>query len=257
MNKKKGAKALQHSSIGIEAYSSIALPHLEDILNLNTKTMKIVSDRLVGDVKRGKSLFAFGSGHSALLTMEIYHRAGGPSFMIPILSDSLLPSAGPKWVRLMERTPQSAKVLLNRANPRSGEMIWLVSQSGINPTIVEMAYAAKERGLFTVAFTSTTHSRSVESRHSSGKRLFEVCDEVMDLGGVPGDAAVKVSNEVFIGPLSTLSGIFLAHSILCSAMAQLERDKIRCSYTSVNTPRGEKLNRALELQASQRDALLK
>jgi uncharacterized phosphosugar-binding protein len=119
--------------------------------------------------------------------MELYHRAGGASFVVPVFADYLMPTAGPSVVRQLERTPGVANALLSRAQPVAGEMIWISSQSGINAAVVDFAIEAKKRGLHTVAFTSLVHSRAVQSRHASGKRLFEVCDDVIDLGGAVGD----------------------------------------------------------------------
>jgi uncharacterized phosphosugar-binding protein len=240
------------------SYGRIAIPHLEELLARNSGTMERVASRLARDVTAGRSLFAFGSGHSAIFAMEVYHRAGGASFVIPLVADYLLPSAGPPVVRVFERTPGAANALLSRAQPAAGEMLWIASQSGINGAVVDFALAAKrEYGLRTVAFTSIPHSSAVKSRHPSGKRLFEVCDEVLDLGGVVGDACVPLGGGVMAGPLSTLGATFLAHSVLVAACARLEAAGTRCVYTSVNTPEGEKRNRALERRAAARDVLLR
>jgi uncharacterized phosphosugar-binding protein len=240
-----------------KSYAEIALPHLEKILNANEKVIQKLIRILIRDVQEKKSLFVFGSGHSAIFPMELYHRAGGPSFVIPLFADYLLPTAGPPVVRVMERTPGSANFLLRRAQVKEGEMLWIASQSGINAAGVDLALEARQMGLRTVAFTSVVHSESVQSRHPSGKRLFEVCDEVVDWGGVIGDAAVTLSPSVSVGPLSSLSGIFLAHSILIPVLAELEKRGIRCSYTSVNTPEGEARNRKIEQIAQKRDPLLR
>jgi len=241
----------------VRTYSRIALPHLDNILSRNLKILEKISDRIIQDVQSNRSLFVFGSGHSTLFPLEIYHRAGGPSFMIPLVADFLLPSAGPSVVRFLERTPGSVQFLLDRVIPRPGEMLWLASQSGINPASVDLALEASRRKMFTVAFTSLAHSRTVKSRHPSGKKLYQVCDEVVDLGGAVGDAAIAVSGNVSVGPLSTLGSIFLAHSILTNAMAQLEHKGIRCVYASVNTSEGEVRNKKLEEVAKIRDILLR
>jgi uncharacterized phosphosugar-binding protein len=96
----------------------------------------------------------------------------------------------------------------------------------------------------------------VASRHPSGKRLFEVCDETVDLGGFRGDACVEIADGVTAGPLSMLGSVFLGHSILVAACAELESRGVRCTYTSVNTPEGEERNKELERVASERDPLL-
>lgn len=244
------------SKIHVKSYGETAIPHLRDALERNAQVMERLALRLVTDVQSGKSLLVFGSGHSALFPLELYHRAGGASFVIPIVADYLMPQAGPPVVRVLERTPGVANMLLARSKPKAGEMIWLSSQSGINAAVVDLALEAKKQGLVPVAFTSVAHSSAVASRHPSGKRLFEVCDEVVDFGGVKGDACVDLGGGVTAGPLSTLTSVLLGHSILVAASAALEEKGVRCVYTSVNTPEGEARNRALEQVARERDILL-
>jgi hypothetical protein len=68
--------------ISVESYSEIAIPHLRKLVTHNQKTMDGLAGRLVKDVRAGKSLLVFGSGHSAIFPLELYHRAGGASFVI-------------------------------------------------------------------------------------------------------------------------------------------------------------------------------
>jgi uncharacterized phosphosugar-binding protein len=243
--------------IKTDAYSKIALPHLKRVLTKNSKTMKSIATSIVSGVKAGKSLFVFGSGHSGLVPLELFHRAGGASFIVPITYEKLLPSAGPAVVREFERTPQAANFLLDQSSIRAGEMLWIFSQSGINSSVVDFALVAKSRGIRTVAFTSTVHSKKVPARHSSGRKLFQVCDQTIDLGGVVGDASVQLSKTLSAGPLSNLTGTFLAHSILVAAVTELEKSGHPCVYTSVNTPEGESRNRELESAARKRDPLMR
>jgi uncharacterized phosphosugar-binding protein len=84
-----------------------------------------------------------------------------------------------------------------------------------------------------------------------------VCDEVVDFGGFIGDASVKFSEQLSAGPLSTLTSVFLGHSILVAACAELEKRGVGCVYTSVNTPEGETRNKGLEEAAKKRDYLLR
>lgn len=238
-------------------YPKLAIPHLEKLSEKNAKTIRSVKKSLVDLVKKGGSLFVFGSGHSSLFPLELYHRAGGASFIIPVVGDFLLPTAGPPVVRQLERQSGVSVTLLKRVEPKKGEMLWIMSQSGINSASVDVALEGKKMGLHTVAFSSVVHSSSVESRHPSGKRLFEVCDEVIDLGGYRGDAAVSINKDVKAGPLSLLSAVLMGHTILVETCTELERRGHRCVYTSVNTPEGEKRNKQLEKDAAKRDPLLR
>lgn len=254
--KVKGRKA--RMAIDVGAYAREVMPRLAELTERNREVLERLAAAVTADVRAGRSVFVFGSGHSAIFALELFHRAGGASFVIPIVADYLLPSAGPSVVRVLERTAGSATPLLDRAAPAKGEMLWLCSQSGINGAGVDLAIEARKRGMRTVAFTSVAHSCAVRSRHSSGKRLFEVCDEVVDLGGVEGDALVPVSdNGLQAGPFSTLASVILGHSILVAACAALEAGGTRCVYSSVNTPEGESRNRELERRAAERDILLR
>lgn len=243
--------------VTVKSYGEAAIPHLYSLIERNEAVMNRIASRIVRDVRAKKSLLVFGSGHSSLFPMELYHRAGGASFVVPIVADYLLPTAGPPVVRALERTPGVAQAILARAEPKKGEMLWICSQSGINGAVVDLALSARKMGLYTVAFTSIAHSKSVKSRHPSGKRLFEACHATVDLGGAAGDAVIPIRDGLFAGPLSTLGATLLGHSILVAACAKLEERRIACVYTSVNTPEGESRNRSIEERAARRDPLLR
>jgi uncharacterized phosphosugar-binding protein len=247
----------REASINLDLFAQPSLIHLREVLEANRSTLERLGGEVVERVKRGERLLVAGSGHSSLFPLELYHRAGGVHFVLPIVADYLLPSAGPSVVRALERTPGALLPILDRFQPSQGEMIWIASQSGINPSGVELALEATRRGMRVVAFTSVIHSRGVPARHSSGKRLFEVAHEVIDLGGRIGDAIVPVHEGLSAGPVSTLTSVFLGHALLVAVGSLLERQGVRCVYTSVNTPDGESRNRNLESEAGSRDFLLR
>ena len=79
---------------------------------------------------------------------------------------------------------------------------------------VEAALWAKERNVPTVCITNMEHTRSCNSRHPSGKKLFEVCDIAIDNCGVVGDAAIMIDGMP-VGPTSTSAGAAILHAIMC------------------------------------------
>jgi uncharacterized phosphosugar-binding protein len=123
----------------------------------------------------------------------------------------------------------------------------VISNSGINPVPIEMAMLAKEAGLIVVAITSRAHSQSVNSRHSSGKRLYEVADIVIDNRGVPGDAAIPLPSVNFkSGATSTVAGTAIVQAIVVQAAALLaERGITPPVFISANLPAGDAHNREL------------
>ena len=79
-----------------------------------------------------------------------------------------------------ERVEGLGASILNMGDVHPGELLFIISNSGINPMPIDVALEARKRGVVTVAVTSKEHSRTVPCRHSGGKRLFEICDYVLD-----------------------------------------------------------------------------
>ncbi len=98
----------------------------------------------------------------------------------------------------------------------------LFSQSRINAVILDIALECKDRGLSVVAVTSLPHSSQTASRHSSGKRLFEVADVVIDTGTPVGDAALRIEGLAHpVGAFSTSITIAVAHAIVATTAEKL------------------------------------
>ncbi|MDR1898928.1 MAG: SIS domain-containing protein [Treponema sp.] len=161
-----------------------------------------------------KNFFIFGSGHSHMVAEELYVRAGGLAFVKAILPPELMLHEMYNKSTLLERIEGYAPALLELHGVGKGDTIMIVSNSGRNSVPVEMAIVARERGARVVALTSLKHSGRVKSRHSSGKRLFELADVVLDNLGEYGDAAFYVKGcETPTGPTSDAVGIALVQAV--------------------------------------------
>jgi uncharacterized phosphosugar-binding protein len=95
-----------------------------------------------------------------------------------------------------------------------------ISKSGVNTMGVEIALKAKEMCLKTIGVTSLEHSRSSASYHSSGKRLFEVVDLVIDNCMPRGDALVEVAGfPAKVAAGSTIAGCIIMQSLAAETAA--------------------------------------
>jgi uncharacterized phosphosugar-binding protein len=75
-----------------------------------------------------------------------------------------------------------------------------------------------------VGVTSVPHSSAVPARHSSGRRLFEEADVVIDTGVPLRDASVAVEGlEHPVGPTSTVLASAVAHAIVGETVQELVR----------------------------------
>ncbi len=141
----------------------------------------------------GHSLFAFGCSHSAVPVEDIFYRAGGLMLVNPIFGPGLTLDIHPPTITTqIEQLPGYAKIILDRLPTKPGDVLILVSVSGRNPVPIEIAMAAKDKGMKVIGITSMQYTNSVSSRHSSGKKMYEFADLVIDNLAVPGDAVLEV-----------------------------------------------------------------
>jgi uncharacterized phosphosugar-binding protein len=214
------------------------------VLGLITQTQQEAirrGARMVADVvKRDGIVYSLGSGHSLIVAMEFYYRAGG---MAPfdIINDKTFGRA--------ERLTGYAKVLLDSYPISCKDLLILISNSGRNCLPVEMAYEARNRGIATIGITSLSHSLSLPPRNSLGLRLCEVCDLVIDNCGVAGDASVALSSttdDLRVGPTSSLAGVFIASSLASLAAEYLlESGHKPPVFASANIEGGDERNASL------------
>lgn len=192
---------------------------------------------LVGDtIIKGGLVYAFGSGHSQCLAREIHSRAGG---LYPVVS---IPD--PMWGRA-ERLEGYGKILLKGLPLKEGETIFVISNSGRNPEPIEVAMRAKEMGLHVIAVTSLEHSKSVPSRHSSGKKLYEVAEIVLDTGTPVGDACMSFEGlPMKAGPASTIFGAAILNAVMVEAIQYiLDQGQTPPVLISANVEGGDEHNR--------------
>lgn len=196
-----------------QAYLETAAEYLGKLIETQAEAIQEAAVMIVDALTEDKSIYTFGSGHSQLIAREIAQRAGGlaPIFHLP----------DPTW-GMVERIEGYGDALLEQYPIKSGEVIFVISNSGRNPEPIEVAMGAREKGLKVIAVTSMTHSKSVESRHSSGKRLFELADVVLDTGTPLGDAAMDFEGlPMKAGALSTILGAAIMNAVMVEVIQMM------------------------------------
>ncbi len=230
--------------------------HFQKLSLINTKVVKEVSVVLKNLIDQAGIVYVFGSGHSCILALEAFHRAGGLVPVYPILHEFLSPFVSPKISGKLEKVEGIAPVLFSRAGVKKGDLMFIASNSGINAVPVEMALECKKAEVVTVALTSLLHSQKSQSKHSSQKKLFEICDYVLDNACPPGDALVTIG-DVSVAAGSSIACSFLYHWILTeSCKLWFHEGKKLPVYKSANLEGSEAYNLKMEEHYRQRIPLL-
>ncbi len=233
---------------GFSKYHAVVVAQLDRIERSQGEPLARAAQAVFLSLRDGGVLHVFGSGHSHAVAEEAYHRAGGLVPVNAIQEAFLTPLTRPGLSGQLERVPGLARLILDGHDLRAGEVLLVVSNSGINAVPVEVAREGKLRGLTVIALTSVGYSRAVPSRHEGGKRLFEVADIVLDTCGELGDAAVGYEGlPGKIAPTSLLAGGYLVNSLVCRVVELfLTQGLVPPVYLSANLPGGDEHNRQLE-----------
>ncbi len=172
-------------------------------------------------IENGGVLHLFGSGHSAMVALELIGRAGG---LVPV-TGVLDPTGG-----MAETLPGYGTRVLNahasRFGMNAGEYIVVVSNSGRNASPVEVALEAKKRGVGVIAVTSLEVSKAGKPPAGLTQRLYEAADFVLDNKGVHGDASVEYQENQKVGPTSTLTGCLLLNLLMLEILEVLKEKGI-------------------------------
>ena len=184
-----------------------------------TQYDKIVeaADILAQKIEEDQLLHIFGTGHSHMIAEEMFVRAGGLASVNALLDENVILTAGARKSSKLEKLDGLAEIIWEEHKIDEDDLMLIVSNSGRNSAPVEMALKAKEEGLFLMTITSLDHSKESESRHKSGKKLYEIADLVLDNCVPHGDSLLEF-NGVQSGPGSTIGGVSIVNSIVAETL---------------------------------------
>ena len=174
---------------------------LEHLEGTQLPAVDRAADLIVESITNGGALFCAGIGHG--IDGDFLCRAGGLaalqhfSYSFNVNSKTAECLADRPRPEPFNQALAAIRLAVNASKLRSGDVMMLGSVSGRNVAPVELALACGEIGVKTIGFTSMEYTSQVESRHPSGKRLFEVVDIVIDNGAPYGDAAVEMEGFEF------------------------------------------------------------
>ncbi len=221
----------------VDAYFKEAKKILSLIKQFEKEKIFQVAKLLSASIIDGKIAHIFGTGHSEMACKEVFSRAG---------SLSCIRIVGVHYeLEKFERIEGMAAIILRDYEIQKGEIIFVISSSGINAMPVETAMIAKEREAVVIAISSLEHSKLVKPRHSSGKKLYEIADIVIDTHVPAGDAAVQLPGLAMkVGPVSSLANVSIMNSIIVETTARIiNKNATPPIRISRNMPGGDENNR--------------
>ena len=197
-------------------------------------------------VDRGACVHIHDSGH--IIDSELINRGGG----LALYKKFKYNLAVDNPVRKRDRSDMDtsmeglAAYALKASGARPGDVFILGSVSGRTFSVVDLAYEAKKLGMKLIAVTSMSYTTKVDSPHSSGLKLYEMADVVIDNCAPAAEALMEVEGlEPRLCAASGLSAAFILWSVTTVVVEELmKRGKIPGVLKSANFPGGNEYNKS-------------
>ena len=203
------------------------------------KAAEVAAQTIVND----GIIYLFGCGHSHLITLDNFYRAGGLCNVSPILEEDLMLHKGAAESSRLEKMPGLAEPVFRRYALTEKDCLFVISTSGKNAVPVEMAQFAVADHIPTVAIASGAYRND----KSNLPKLCEVCDLYIDNCVPHGDAVMDIDGcDTPMGSLSTVASAFIMQSVLLEAADLAAQQGAKPPvYKSGNVEGGAAFNKAL------------
>lgn len=202
---------------------------LDKLYDKEHKNIEAAAKICTESIQQGGVIHVFGSGHSIGFGMEMQNRIGSLACIHTIDTGDFVLKG--KFTleefkdpnNIFERRPGIADQLYDLYTIHPSDAFIIISNSGINGVVIDMAITAKQRGHKVIVVTSWQHTNAEKSRHPSGKKLYEMGDVVIDNCGPQGDALIETDGVEKICSVSSITGAFIAQTIeteICRMMQE-------------------------------------
>ncbi|MFV0255069.1 MAG: sugar isomerase domain-containing protein [Erysipelotrichaceae bacterium] len=188
------------------------------------------ADIMANSIANGGVIHVFGSGHSVGFGLEMKNRIGSLACIHSIQTTDFVVKGKITLEDLkdpdniFERRPGIADKMYDLYDMHASDCFIIISNSGINGLVIDMAIKAREKGHKVIVVTSWQHTNAEDSRHPSGKKLYQLGDVVIDNCGPQGDALLQTDSVEKVCSVSSITGACIAQT-LTSETCQLLKEK--------------------------------
>jgi len=216
--------------------SKVFKDEVKELVNVIYETQKDKIDETAKiwaeSIKKGGVIHIYGSGHSVGLGIDITNRVG---CLVPIhimeMTDFVYRGGVSveeftDKVNVFERRPNMAGKLYNLFDIHPEDVFVVISNSGINGIVIDIAALARENKHNVIIITSMQHTLNEASRHPSGKKLYEYGNVVLDNCGPHGDALLETTGIAKVCAVSSIANNIIAQTTALKTIEILKAENV-------------------------------
>lgn len=198
-------------------YTEKILEVIQKAAEKNDENIRLAAEKFAETIENDRVIHVFGTGHSHMIGIELFARAGGLGNVNAILDPDCLTNFGAQRSSAIERLPGLADIIYDNYKIDKDDIMVIISNSGRNAVPVEMAMRCRKEGVFMIAVTNMYQSQNAVSRHPSGKKMYEFADLILDTCVPVGDAMLEIGG-IKTGPASSVSSMCLLDTVFTEAI---------------------------------------
>ena len=212
----------------------------------------LAAELVVESLLNGGAWHVHDTGH--IIDRELINRGGGLMCIKPFswaftVTDDVpacrkgRPAADADYQVALE----TVRLAVRASNVRAGDVMVIGSVSGRSLPTVELAIECRRIGCKVIAISSKNYSSQVESRHPSGKRLYECADLFIDNLAPLGDGHMQIDGcDVPVFPVSGINAAAIMWMMAAQVIEKMQaQGKMPQICKSANIDGGAERNRRL------------
>ena len=233
-----------------------------ELLNLIAHAEEDALDRaaeIIADAyANGNTIYVFGCTHSAILAEDVFYRANTPCFWRPLWGPGMSITQTPGFLTsAAEHNEAIGNDIIACSRMKKNDVLVVLSTSGKNGAPVAVADSALQKGAKVIAVSSSSY-KDQKGNHSKYASLWKIPGLLMIDNHVPcGDTSLNVGGNTPMGPVSTIAGSFIMHTLSALSVEKLIAKGIQPPvFLSSNAPGGKERNEELLKLESVQNAYL-
>jgi uncharacterized phosphosugar-binding protein len=207
--------------MAISAYLSEVRKLVDKIESEQMNELRKTAEAMADSILKEGFVHFFGSGHSVIPVMDAFPRYGSFLGLNALMEPRLMwgsitgPSSAPGLL-LIERKEDFVVDGFLRYQPlKKDDVLVVYSHGGLNAAPVEAALYGKKKGAKIVAVTSKSNQQVAKATHSSGQKLIDVADILIDNCVPPEDAVVELKGiRAKVGAISTVASVVITMCVI-------------------------------------------
>lgn len=208
-------------------YLNTLIGLVEKVRDTQHDKFEAAADIIANAISQNRMVHFWGpGGHSSIFAEDVMYREGELACINPIIDPNISLGHGAlKEINYFERVEGMGRAIVRFNRIKEGDVVVIGSAYGVNPVCIQGALECRKLGATVISITSPAFSDSLdneETRHSTGKGLYEISDVYINSYSPSDDLTMKMDGlEQKFGPIGTIMQLLTLKALTTTVIQKL------------------------------------